>query len=429
MLTAEQNQVLARAMRGDSGTTRAVDAGYTYFGQFIVHDIVPRTTPVAGERVVSPYLNLESLYGSPGASSLNSKGCFYTCRVGRGCDVLRREGKPLIPEARNDDNVLVLQLHVFWQRFHNFIVREFTRGDAVKARRWLTLLFQMIVVDDYLRQLIAPAVHDSYFQHGERWLDFDHTRIPLEFSHAAFRFGHSMVRPFYEFLYPKPHDVEVIELFRPHRRLSPDLAVDWTALFGWPGFDNGVQDMQMIDPLITPGMASIIVPGSPNVDIVEKNLRSCELADLPPGRTYVETVLQGPNGAALQSRFGLEPLTTLWPGLDLHDRPDINITNLPMWPYILNEAAVAPGYGQRLGTMGSLICAEVLANSIAHADTTICGGNRTWPYSMDNTLSEMGRLGELIRGQQRRSLDRNGGDDDGRKLYMRHLVELLGDYY
>src|ERR1044072_437556 len=69
MLTQEQLQVLATAMtQKDKGSTRRIDAGYTYLGQFISHELVA-ATPRPGDptlpRVVSSLLALDSVYGMP----------------------------------------------------------------------------------------------------------------------------------------------------------------------------------------------------------------------------------------------------------------------------------------------------------------------------------------------------------------------------
>lgn len=129
MLTEQQLTTLAHAMTESSHVSRFIDVGYTYLGQFIAHDIVPQTNPIPGRsRDVLPYLNMDSVYGvgSQTAALLDERGSFPIRRLTpQGPEDLPRvDGVPNIPELRNDDNVIVSQLHLFWQRLHNVILQR-----------------------------------------------------------------------------------------------------------------------------------------------------------------------------------------------------------------------------------------------------------------------------------------------------------------
>lgn len=128
------------------------------------------------------------------------------------------QGTALIGDPRNDENIIVSQLHLSFLKFHNRVpefVRE-TRGmtgfeafhEAQRLVRWH---YQWVVVDDYLRrtvgdqtlnQILIPPDPDNpndVPQIETRFYKWKRQPfLPVEFSVAAFRFGHSQVRATYK---------------------------------------------------------------------------------------------------------------------------------------------------------------------------------------------------------------------------------------
>lgn len=423
MLTEQQVTTLAHAMTESSHVSRFIDVGYTYLGQFIAHDIVPQTHPIPGQsRDVLPYLNMDSVYGSGNqtAALLDARGLFPIRRITPHGpeDLPRTNGVPNIPELRNDDNVIVSQLHLFWQRLHNAILQRGHASNAREARLMTTLVFQLVVVEDYLRQVLAPAVFDSVFRFNQRWLNLPSRPLAREFAHAAFRFGHSMVRPFYE-SFPQKPDVTLPELFQANRNLDPRLELDFRRMFGWPVLNNRIEDAMTIDPFITREMREVPIPTGATINIAEMNLRAGIAAQLPPGKAYVQQLLAGPNGSKLAAAFGIRPLPDLGPLADkLMPSSGITIDNLPLWPYLLLEATHA-SEGKHLGVVGSLICAEGLANAIAGAPHSLYRDR--W-FPVDEVLSWLGALGDEL--QEQRRVFANAAYTD-RTFCMRHVVELV----
>jgi hypothetical protein len=280
-------------------------------------------------------------------------------------------------------------------------------GDFGEARRLTTLLFQLVVVEDYLRQLLAPDVYCGYFHRGERWLELNPGQIPREFSHAAFRFGHSMVRAAYRSFPSHPNsDVPVGELFRTNQSLSSEYEVDWTGFFGWP--DERAQSSLPISTYITPAMRELPrLLGGPagTVDVVLANLKASE--SLPPGRICAE-------------RYGVAPLKRLSDDFAGRLKPGSGVTieNLLLWPYLLLEAEFE-SEGRRLGRLGSIICAETLANAIAHAPHSILADG---PAHLEDVLDALGPLGRRIRAVQRA---RGRSPRGERSFCMRHALALL----
>jgi Animal haem peroxidase len=411
MLTPMQIEALAKAMKQAESFTQYVHAGYTYLAQFIAHDIVPPTQ--GGGRVVRPCLQLDSLYGtSTRGTPLDERGLFPIgpSVPGGPHDLPRSEGVAQIPEPRNDENTIVSQLHLFWQRLHNFTLTSGCAADAAEARRLVTAVYQLIVVEDFLRQVLAPEVFCHYFHYGERWLDLEVSSIPPEFARAAFRFGHSMTRPAYEaFGRTQRPDVKLAELFRRDQGLEPDFEINWRGFFGWPAQDDPPQGAMSISVNVTPAMAELPgpTPGAA-INIMRKNLEAGEQAGLLPGKLYAK-------------KYKLTALKSLGELADprrLHPEVGITIDHLPLWPYLLLEATSA-SHGWKLGVLGSAICAEVLANAVTTSQHSIY---RHGHVPVDVVLEGLGALGrriEVVRRANATSADRE------RTFCMRHVVELV----
>jgi Animal haem peroxidase len=250
--TAESNPRLPKAPRedvNDQGKKRnnrlhddeensGIDSGYTYLGQFIDHDITfdPASSLQQRNDVDSlidfrtPALDLDSIYGS----GPDDQPYMYTAN-GRNFQLGRDlfegiDGKPiakdlprhtwteqkvtyhraLIGDKRNDENVIVAQLHSVFLQFHNRLADEHDHWDFAEVQRQVRWHYQYIVLHDFLRQITSAEVYKdvlphtsnggSIFEHPPR-LKFYQPRneafMPIEFAAAAYRFGHSMVRPIY----------------------------------------------------------------------------------------------------------------------------------------------------------------------------------------------------------------------------------------
>src|SRR5215217_175725 len=217
---------LALAMTEGGGGFGDVPAGYTYFGQFVDHDLTfDKTTVSFGSNVSaadllqgrSPALDLDSLYGAGPANPGSAK--FYKddrhLKMGKteavggipakaGFD-LPRDDKAVIPDKRNDENLAVAQTHLAFHRFHNRVVDDALPGGTpanqrfVRAREMVVKHFQWVIRHDYLPRILEPSVIDDVFANGRKAFEknavpTDVPTMPIEFSVAAFRLGHSMIR-------------------------------------------------------------------------------------------------------------------------------------------------------------------------------------------------------------------------------------------
>jgi hypothetical protein len=114
-------------------------------------------------------------------------------------DLVRKGDVVQIADRRNDGNVIISQLHLAFMLFHNKaidVLKDPNLSNAElfkKARALVTLHYQYCIMHDYLKQLVPDETLGSQ-------LDFrEPNAVPFEFTTAAFRFGHSMISPTYDY--------------------------------------------------------------------------------------------------------------------------------------------------------------------------------------------------------------------------------------
>jgi hypothetical protein len=120
--------------------------------------------------------------------------------------------RAIIGDPRNDENSIVCQLHLAFILFHNKIIDHFKAAgvsgkDLFKAaRREVRFTYQKIVVTDFLKRIIRKDVYDGfvyeYATNGDAAYKLYkpgalRDALPIEFTGAAYRFGHSAVRNAY----------------------------------------------------------------------------------------------------------------------------------------------------------------------------------------------------------------------------------------
>jgi Animal haem peroxidase len=227
----------------------SLPAGYTYFGQFVDHDLTfdntsslnptdmpgtepdpfnPSLTVIKKERVPSnlrsPRFDLDSLYGDgpdaqpymyagDGASLLFKNGSENACQPfleQAHQDLLRSpNGRAIIGDKRNDENSIVSQIQLTFIKFHNAVVAKLKtlqpdlKGTALftAASREVRWAYQKLVIEDFLPRIVRCevlqdlAMAQSIDERNYALYTEDiRSNLPLEFVGAAYRFGHSGVR-------------------------------------------------------------------------------------------------------------------------------------------------------------------------------------------------------------------------------------------
>ncbi|WP_214406402.1 peroxidase family protein [Pseudonocardia lacus] len=410
----------------------------TYWGQFVDHDLTANTDrdndisitgdglrPLRPQQVVEqlrnlrePRLNLDSLYGNgPKASGLPDQvpyeddkfviteqdGLTPTPTPIRGADLPRRDRKAQIGDGRNDENLVVAQLHLAFLKFHNNVVRWLVGhggGSFERARELTTWHYQQVTVEDFLKRVADPAVVEGLLDGSVSPVfqpDEEDPFMPLEFSIAAYRFGHSMVRGAYDwnqnFGAPAPGQTNTIDragfsfLFSftgnggltlpfPGAEPNPTLPDNWPAQFerltGAEAAPDDPEDRfparlaRKIDTHLAPPLAVLLNEGNDPRTASQQVRRLLK-------RLAVRNLLRGyrlaiPTGQAVAAQLGIAPLTTaqLTGGGGaiadaLLDNPEL-LRDTPLWFYVLREAEL--GGGNRLGPVGSRIVAETIIGQL-----------------------------------------------------------------
>jgi hypothetical protein len=366
-------------------TSSRLFAGFTFIGQFLDHDITLDTTPLdqqaadpdATVNFRTPRYDLDSVYGRGPAQDpqlydpADGSKLLLTPNVNGVLDVPRdATGRAMIGDRRNDENLIVLQFHKAVIQFHNRIVDQ-ARSQGIRqewlfetARRMTRWHWQWAVIHDFLPRFVGdelvgpngavykevagkpPALNLSYYKPTNRT---GRPFMPVEFAVAAYRFGHSLIRPFYVL-----NDTGVVDIFGPAggrnlnggRPIPADLVIDWKNILpvdpSFPARKPRKIDTKLSIPLATlPGSA--VPPPDPTIHLAVRNNRRGKRVGLPSGQQVAKAMRLTPLSNAT---LGLTDPG--WGG------------QAPLWFYILKEAELPPYNGERLGPVGGRIMAEVL---------------------------------------------------------------------
>ena len=438
---------LAKAMldtnAGDpAGNNPNIPSGFTYFGQFVDHDITLDLTslgdkekdPLGIENFRTPSVDLDSIYGlgpdgspqlyarnpaignKPGPKLLIGKNQ----NVGQGDfrnDLPRSpEGFALIGDHRNDENLLVAQTHLAMLKFHNAVCDMLSVGsnppaDIFKeARRIVTWHYQWIVLHDWVERLTEKGIVAKILKEGRKFYRFKKVPyMPVEFSAAAYRLGHSMVRGRYThnkvFNTPQP-----FELFFLFSGLSGDIVGDLAA-GGGGGFptlpSNWIIDWRRFHELGNSGGAAVTMQPSRKLDpyLVQS------LHELPGGggnlafRNLKRGVNLGlPSGQAVAKHMKIKnPLTTAEIISDSNGSTDGAVakeqglhTATPLWYYILKEAKVRNN-GERLGPVGSTIISEVFVGLVHGDQNSFIWQEKNWKPTLPSAKAGNFTFADLLR--------------------------------
>jgi nucleoid-associated protein YgaU len=417
-----------------------IPAAYTYFGQFVDHDITleiqqgfgsatidqlldPAMTPLGVAEIRNallnhrtPTLDLDSVYGLPAphdpANGAKMRLGFVSPtqnpdqapnkrppgktddndlpREGRNPTNIEHDRAAVTGDPRNDENLVISQLHVAFLKAHNALVDQGMSFD--EARRTLRQHYQHIVVHDFLKRVADPAIVEDIAANGNKWYDPLATPLfmPLEFSVAGYRFGHTMVRGAYDFnlnfnLEAIPASLELLFTFTAlsgqlgnFDTLPQNWIIEWENIIG----DGGMKARRIDTKLAAIGDKALFGL---------RNLTGQPEQPQDAARLAVRNLLRGyrlrlPTGQAVAAALDLPVLSkddilAVAANAEQHSAIEAGgfETRTPLWFYILAEAR-RDADGARLGPVGSTLVAEVLIGLVRRSEDSILTQPGWTPY-------------------------------------------------
>lgn len=322
-----------------------------------------------------------------------------------------RVQRAIIGDGRNDENLFVAQLHLAFARLHNRIVDVADRfGGPVAdeealfcwARRATTWIYQWLVLNVYLPTVCDPDTVARVIADGAPVYASLLERhpscgpglmvLPLEFSVAAFRFGHSMVRASYDWshIFGRPVDengtgnelpgspLELLFAFTGNATPSMPLrdgsqaptlpahwGPEWDRLVSPVTADMPDRSTRMIDSHLALPLSEMKNedPGGHGVlrNLMRRNLRRGHRLSVPSAQACIDGI-EAQTGEQIRRLSSVELLSGATG--DAMRRGGFEIVT-PLWFYVLKEAEIL-GRGQHLGPLGSRLVAETLAGLVIH---------------------------------------------------------------
>ena len=331
-------------------------SGFTFVGQFVDHDITFDTTtlseqesdPKATTNFRTPRYDLDAVYGrgpskDPQLYDPKDRDKFLIVKrpyseirdVPTTPDVVYdvprdASGKAIMADPRNDQTLILLQLHVALQMFHNKLVDHVRKKNLVSAlfpglsvfesaRRLARWHYQWMVTHDFLPAIVGKAMANSVYKEvltGLPIINLKYYRtinplgrpyIPVEFSVAAYRFGHSIARPRYtvrDFIDTRTGAtvaVSSVPLFEAeptdnnlngHRPIPPRLKMQWSKFFNTAGKPPTARPVRQFDANLSDALfrlpATALPDSNPMSRLAVRNLLRGKKMRLPSGQQIAQ---------------------------------------------------------------------------------------------------------------------------------------------
>lgn len=401
--------------------TNTIPMGFVFLGQFIDHDITLDTTsgldrvndPNAIQNFRTPALDLDCIYGSgPEASNFLYRNGMYLLTGEDGSayagqannhrenDLVRTStGTAIIGDPRNDENRIISQLQLAFIRFHNHVVdhiineKGYSNNDLRRsslrkeifeeARELVTWHYHWIILHEFLPLIVGNPLVNKILGQGRQFYTPKNAFIPIEFSAAAYRFGHSLAPQKLKVQKNQNRDFDLFGRalgfgFSP---ISDDKQiVEWETLFD---VDAGAP-AQRTDKLDTKLPSDLL-----ELPFISEGEKSLATRNLLRGQSFLL-----PSGEVVAGFVGI-PQAEIDKVL-LHIRNSIGTIDLsngiPLWFYILAEAECigrddgnisSPGEG--LGLVGGTIVCETLIGLMEMDGMSFLSRNRNWTPSLNPT--------------------------------------------
>lgn len=411
-----------------------IASGWTYLAQFIDHDITfdpvslldRANDPDALSNFRTPRFDLDSVYGlgpvaNPWLYDVNDPDKLLPGDTNPHPDFLQRDlnrnyqGRAVIGDPRNDVHVIIAQLHLAIVEFHNQVVDKVrlnpglvTGVPATPVGGWgggaaptdqptfpqiVTLVrwhYQWLVLNHFLPAIVGADTAAAVLSPDKKGRLKSDLRlynikrqpwIPVEFSAAAYRFGHSLVRDSYLLngsgipplpVFSPEGDTNRLADLRGGRRIPAGWEIEWHRFFhGLPNSGADTLRARLFDTRIAAPLHNL----PPSVDAMRRplaflNIKRGVALELPSGEDFA---------SAVAGKIGLDPATAqISTGL-----PHAS----PMWFWILKEAELTRK-GQSLGPIGGRVVAEVLVGLAQRDPSSYLRAQPDWTPTLGATTGD-----------------------------------------
>jgi Animal haem peroxidase len=391
----------------DDEENTGISAGYTYLGQFIDHDITfdpasflqKENDPDSLEDFRTPRFDLDNVYGrgpddQPYLYESDGKKLLLSARALTGSgfdsnvrDLARNQPIPsdknapkraIIGDPRNDENVIVSQVQGIFIRFHNRMAGLHPGKSFAEIQRLVRWHYQWMIVHDFLPTIIGQEMVNSIFPDPARppVLEFFQWHIrpymPVEFSVAAYRFGHSMVRPIYRLNTTLPDRFDIFSMdpatsLTGFREFPKEWAIDWRLFFDFGNNANQfskerIQPAYKIDTSLVNPLKNLPESIATKIhNLARRNLERGNSMRLPTGQD-VAKAMRVPVIPDDKLKVGKANSDGQKDNKKLTDIDPSFAGKAPLWYYVLAEAQQVFKDNDtpiRLGPVGGRIVGEV----------------------------------------------------------------------
>ena len=320
------------------------------------------------------------------------------------------KAKAIIGDMRNDENLAVAQTHLMFLRLHNKMVdtarpEDVDLGDREEVFEWARMqvcrIYQWLIMNVYLPAVCDPdTLKDVLANNAPVYCAFRNRPeyrarrdcmmpLPLEFSVAAYRFGHSQARPDYDWntifgrgetdCNPSSDRADFRQLFAFTGEAKPPMfgASDRLPSNWIPEMERllnignkfGDRNTRRINTFLAPALLAMahMPPGvQANMrNLPIRNLRRGHLLNVPTAQDCLAELVAN-HGIAIRP-LNAAQITSGPTGTAIRDGGFVHQT--PLWFYVLKEAEILSN-GRCLGPLGSRIVSETLAGLVIYGSGT-----------------------------------------------------------
>jgi Animal haem peroxidase len=411
------NLIVDPALNVNNPNNTTHTAGTTFMGQFMDHDMTfdqtsalgAETDPEDSRNTRSPTLDLDSVYlGGPSRSRQlygheNSRIKFKIGSGGLFEDLPRTSNSTaIIGDPRNDENVMLAGLHAAILLFHNkavdYVKARDRRADDdevfERAQRLTRWHYQWMIVHEFLPLFIGQQRTTDILRRGRRFYRPRTAFMPVEFQGAAYRFGHTMIRPsyranrvgnpaglpgspaFFGMIFDPAGQGQDDPVDLRGGRAKPRRFIGWETFF-----DFGLTEVGQTAPAVKPNKiidASISTPLFllPIQTIAGFDPDQPTPISLPQRNLLRQVTWSLPSGQRIAREIDAQPITMpQFAGLRGRDF-DLE-RSTPLWAYCLHEGFALAG-GLTLGPVGGTIVGEVIIGLLQLDRRSYLGSDPGW---------------------------------------------------